>query len=517
MKKYILYLFAILGLCSCSDYIDEAFKNPNNPTVVNPEEVLPSVIANIARGYQFDSRFLGRYIQNWSLASTSGGTWDRMGYDPGLDNGGEKWRSHYFTSGLNVLNMIKQGEESGKIEFAGAGNALMAHGWLTLTDYHGDVILKEAFNTSLLTFEYSPQEDVYKKVIELADLSISQFDQAISKGSASPEFVIGDAWFNKGDLVKWRKYAQGIKAKALHRYSLKSTYKPADVIKAVDAALSSANDDIMISFENNAKSSTSANFYGPIRQNMHAYRPSDLLIRYLDGTVLGPTVIDPRMSYIFKPSTDGKFRGIKINNVEGTSVPAAQKTFNFYGFQVLTAPTNGIIDTGARTFFKNTALFPIMTYSELQFIKAEAAFRSSDFNLANEAYKKGIQGSFDMYSKYYTGYSNFIPGAAASYIDKVAGQPSSLTLSKIMVQKYIALWGWGFEETWVDLRRYKYSPNVYPTWELPTALYPDNVSKPVQRVRPRYNSEYLWNLEALKKIGGDKADYHTYEMWFSQN
>ena len=44
----------------------------------------------------------------------------------------------------------------------------------------------------------------------------------------------------------------------------------------------------------------------------------------------------------------------------------------------------------------------------------------------------------------------------------------------------------------------------------------DNGGKPMQRVRPRYNSEYLWNLEALKKIGADKPDYHTVKMWFTQ-
>jgi hypothetical protein len=514
MKKLLIYIFICLSINSCSDYIDDAFLNPNNPTLVKPEEVLPAVMANIARGYQFDARFLSRYTQNWSL-TTPGTSWDRMGYDPASDNAGEKWRTHYYTSGLNVLTMIKQGEESGKIEFSGAGNALMAHGWLTLTDYHGDVILSEAFNTSALTFKYDGQEAVYKKVIELADLAVKQLDQAIAKGAASPEFITADAWFNKGDLLKWKKYAQGIKAKALHRYSLKADYKPQEVIKAVDAALSSADDDQLIRFENNPRSTTSANFYGPIRQNLQAYRASDLIIRYMDGTANGG-VIDPRMAYIFKPSTDGKFRGVKINIGESTSTLAAARTMNFYGFAVTTAPTGGI-DTSARTYFKNTAPFPIMTYSELQFIKAEAAFRANDRALALESLRKAIQGNFDMFSKHYTGYKNFTQAEVTSFINSVVGTAAELNLTKIMVQKYVALWGWGFEETWVDMRRYKYNTTIYPTFEVPPTLYPDNVGKLVQRVRPRYNSEYLWNLEALKSVGAEKSDYHTVDMWFSQN
>jgi hypothetical protein len=411
--------------------------------------------------------------------------------------------------------MIKAGEEQGKIEFAGAGNAIMAHSWLTLTDYHGEVILKEAFNTSALTFKFDSQEDVYKKVIELADLAIKQLDEAIAKGAASPEFVAADVWMNKGNLLQWKKYALGIKAKVLHRYSLKSNYQPQEVIKAVDASLASANDDILIYFENNPRSTLSANFFGPIRQNLAAYRASDLIVRYMDGTVFGPDVVDPRLAYIFKPSTDGKFRGIRVNIGESTAVAAAQKTNNFYGFPATTSPSQGV-DTASRTFFKNTAPFPIMTFSELQFIKAEAALRAGNKAQALDALKKGIQGSFDMFSKYYTGYKPFTPSQVTNFINSVSGMAEELTLSKIMMQKYVALWGWGFEETWVDLRRYKYSPDIYKTFELPTSIYPDNSGKAAQRVRPRYNSEYLWNAEQLKLIGADKADYHTVEQWFSK-
>jgi hypothetical protein len=47
-------------------------------------------------------------------------------------------------------------------------------------------------------------------------------------------------------------------------------------------------------------------------------------------------------------------------------------------------------------------------------------------------------------------------------------------------------------------------------------LYPDNANKPVYRIRPRYNSEYIWNRESLDKIGGLALDYHTKEMWITQ-
>jgi len=44
----------------------------------------------------------------------------------------------------------------------------------------------------------------------------------------------------------------------------------------------------------------------------------------------------------------------------------------------------------------------------------------------------------------------------------------------------------------------------------------DNGGKPVQRTRPRYNSEYVWNQAGLAPIGGLDADYHTKELWITQ-
>ena len=46
----------------------------------------------------------------------------------------------------------------------------------------------------------------------------------------------------------------------------------------------------------------------------------------------------------------------------------------------------------------------------------------------------------------------------------------------------------------------------------------DNDGSPCFRIRPRYNSEYMWNLDALKKlkpIAGDAVNYHCSIPWFA--
>jgi hypothetical protein len=176
-----------------------------------------------------------------------------------------------------------------------------------------------------------------------------------------------------------------------------------------------------------------------------------------------------------------------------------------------------------------------MTYSEMQFIKAEASFRKNGANAtAYTAYLNGINGHFSFINRAVFPRSNtpMYTNAAissteqTSYINSanVKKTAAALTMTDIMLQKYIALWGWGFFETWVDMRRFHYtdldaataSP-VYKGYQIPAKVATTNIGgKLATRVRPRYNSEYVWNLPQLQAIGATLPDYHVKEMWFSQ-
>src|SRR5206468_12037408 len=102
--------------------------------------------------------------------------------------------------------------------------------------------------------------------------------------------------------------------------------------------------------------------------------------------------------------------------------------------------------------------------------------------------------------------------------------PAVLTLSHIMSQKVIAQFGWGHNEMWMDMRRYHYTDpdpvsgiQVIRGFTPPSlTLFPDNGTKVVQRVRPRYNSEYIWNRPGLTPIGALDGDYHTKLMWITE-
>jgi hypothetical protein len=174
-----------------------------------------------------------------------------------------------------------------------------------------------------------------------------------------------------------------------------------------------------------------------------------------------------------------------------------------------------------------------MTASEIQFMKAEAAFRKGDKATALQAYTKGISLSIDMLS---STYSANVPAAGLitdatknAYLGNplvVPANPAALTLTQIMLQKYIALYGYGAHETWVDMRRYHYTDKdpatnkqVYADWMplAPSDIFIDNNQKYVYRARPQNTSEYLYNIVAVTAMGGTATDYCTRECWFSRN
>jgi len=111
----------------------------------------------------------------------------------------------------------------------------------------------------------------------------------------------------------------------------------------------------------------------------------------------------------------------------------------------------------------------------------------------------------------------------AAFLASPSIVPATLDLSHIMSQKVIAQWAWGHDELWMDMRRYHYTDvdpvsgvEVFRGFAPPTNLYPDNGGKLVQRIRPRFNSEYVWNRASLDVIGGLATDYHTKPLWITQ-
>jgi hypothetical protein len=525
MKYNIKYLLVISALIimgvSCSKKIDEAYANPNYDVKVAPEGLLPQIVASMAGNYgahgpMNDIRYIGAYVQNFAYANTLS-NFDRMGYT-NTDVAQSFWRSHYYDIGQNNVKMIAWAIENKLWDYAGVGKAIFAWSWLNLTTYHGEVVLKEAFNTDQITFQYDKQEDVYTEVRKLSHEALSYLNKTGDNASQT-SLAKGDAFFYKGDVSKWKKFVYGVLARSFNHLTNKADYKADSVLFYTNLAMKESTDDGLVKFTASLVSATN-NMFGPFRANLGgASTGSPTAIRqgaYIANLMSGvnsafPGVVDPRAIYILRLNANNTFKGVEPNR--GQAVLAAN-------------------DLNCRFIFRNDAPFPVMTATEISFMRAEAAFLKGDKATALVAYKDGIAKHFDLLMNYY---NTNVPAASlltatikANFLANplvVPANAANLTLSMIMLQKYIAMFGYGTFETWTDMRRYHYvdldkttGKQVFTDFVAPsgTGLFEDNGGKLVYRMRPRFNSEYVWNINELGRIGATQLDYHTKEQWFSQ-
>jgi hypothetical protein len=537
LKACLLTATCLLLLESCSKKIDEAYPNPNANVVQPIELLMPNVIQNMAisntangtlYGPQNDGQYVGRYVQYWAT-NTANNQYDLMGQTTtnstaaAADIGGSHWAMLYYGQGANLNRIIEWGTEQKKWDYVGVAHAIRAWAWLTTTDMHGEIIVKQAFDPDRLVFDYDTQETAYEKVKEECKLAIDFLSRTGDSVNAA-NLAKGTAFFSyKGEVNKWKKFAYSVMARVFHRTTNKASYAPDSVIKYCDLGITSNADNAYVLFE--GTSTVKMSYYGPTRGNMTTVRQTRFAANLFSGINSVFTVPDPRAWYMLRENTNNTFKGIR----PGKGAPD--------GLSTADAPPNPVGGTtnnnNARYVFKDAMPWPVITAPEILFMKAEALYRkgAGSKSAALAAYRKGIELSFDMLIADYnssipTG-KEITPAVRDAFLNNLVIVPdvANFTLSHIMLQKYIALFGYGFLETWVDMRRYHYidhegvSPiQVYADFSPPASneLFANNNQKYIYRVRPRYNSEFLYNIDALTKIGALALDYHTKEQWFSQ-
>jgi hypothetical protein len=522
-RRNAVLLAGCLGLttATCQDFLD-VNTNPNAPETVTANLYLPPLLHWMITAPQFDGRFVGHYAQEWMSTSTAfspAQTWRLMGFDPGSDNGGEHWRTVYWIMGQNLVDMMTKAEAEQRWDLLGVGYILEAWGWHALAGLHGEIIVKEAINPTTFNFNYDTQEFAYEEARRLLNEAITLLQR--TDGAVDATYLAtGDKIYN-GDRTKWLKFAYGLLALNLNHYSNKAAYDPAAVIAAVDASFTSNADDALLAFPNLDPGSADRNFLGRTRNNFTLYRQTRFIVNLMNGTEFAGAV-DPRMSRMLSPAPDGEYRGLDINVAGFGALAPAQQPNNPYGY-----PGTGGLGQPGRYLFDDRVNMPAMTYSQLQFVKAEAAYRRGDMVAAQNAYINGIASHIDFVNARISEAGQTSPQISAAekaaFLANPAIVPAALTLTHIMSQKYIAQWAWGHNELWMDMRRYHYTDidpasgrQVFTGFAPPTTLYALNAGKVVQRIRPRYNSEYVWNRAGLEPIGGLADDYHTKPLWITQ-
>ncbi|MBB5441294.1 hypothetical protein HDC92_005001 [Pedobacter sp. AK017] len=489
----------------------------------------------MANGTSQDYMQVFKITQNFTSPNVND-FYERHGATPlNSDVTGVIWRMNYADLGLNVEDMIKDGIDKKKYEYVGIGYAIKAWSFQMTTDMYGEIILDEAFNPEQLTFAYQSQKEVYERVREWNNLAIKYLNM---KGPVDYTSVLagpsGD-FIYRGDMDKWKKFVYGNLAlhysHLINKPNFANTYADS-VLKYVDLSLASSSEDATVKFS--ATSSEDSNVLGPLwgiitSTGIPTGRISSTILNLLTGGVRGvPAVdttasIDPRLSRMLSPvpvpipGDLGIYRGNTPTKgtVAITGVPATPHVLGPV-LGPVTDPYPG------KYIFSNSSQYPLLSYAQLQFTKAEALFIKANKPLAFLAYQNAIRAHMSFVNLYGTAGPDFKAITSAEierYMtsSEVAQTSAELKISDIMNQKYIAQWGWAGMEQWCDLRKYHYNPAVFTQYyQLSgTEFATNNNGKYAYRHRPRFNSEYAWNASEVERVGGKLPDYNTKETWFS--
>lgn len=535
--KYIRIICLITLLFSasgCKKWLD-INSDPATPQTAKAEFFLAPIIARMAimtaTDYR-DAQFL--FTQNMG-GQTALGTMERHGF-LASDIGGAMWRFVYVDAGLNLEDMITKGNEAGANSLVGIAYAIKAWGFQILTDSHGPVILDEAFKDQL-TFKYNEQEEVYAKVREWCQMALVTLDKP-DVGNYTNILKANDFLF-QGDKAKWKKFVYAILATQYSHLTNKAEFasKYADsVVKYVDLSFASAAEDPGISFNGNtAADANPVSVLGGFLAGAGTGRIGQPIVNYLTGGVRGvpptsPTSsIDPRLTRMINPmvtptvpATNGVYKGVIATKGDA---PTTKTIPSVYGIvtNATATPFPGKYLFGQGTATVDKPKYMLFSYSQLQFAKAEALFLKNDKAGAYTAYRNGITGHMDFVNLYGRNGVVVAPAITTAEVtaymtsSEVAQNATDLTLADIMGQKYIAQWGWAGQEQWTDLRKYHYDTTVFKQFKPleSSEFFTLTPGKYAYRIRPRYNSEYLWNRAELERLGAYANDYTTKEMWFS--
>jgi hypothetical protein len=549
MKKilYIISLTVVLSsLFGCKKYLD-INSDPASPSVPSLPALLAPAQASMSRTLIFDARATGAYTQFWSNTGVQE-TYDIHNANQGGSGAGNQgWRDIYQLQGPSINLIIQQGIQNEQWDYVGVAFALRAWGFQYLTDTHSDIVFKQAWEPNRVFFDYDDQETVYKGIDSICRQALVYLSRTDGKVNQA-QLVRGDIMY-QGNRDRWIKFVYGLMARNFHRLTNKANYKADSVIRYVDLSMSSNADNAFV--PHSATRNDDTNPMGPARDNFSVRRQSRFIVQLMDGTILrgnsngasrdprirGMLSVSPDTSFISPTMTalNGGYRfllpsvGYSLGSVGSTTFRRGPATV--WGDSAIANPAiaNFADRTVGKYLFRNNAPLPVMTYHELQFIKAEAALLKRDKGTAFTAYQNAITSHFDFVNAMNSGTNNYNPISATertSYLTSPAVKQTAaaLTLTDVMQQKFIGNWGWNFLEQWCDMRRYHY----YDT-DPETSLPVFNGFQPITtfsafnggpnlayRVWPTNFSEFDWNKEALRKIGALNTNYHTLEMWFSQ-
>jgi hypothetical protein len=422
---------ALMLLCcvhiSCTKDFEELNTDPNRLDRVSPGTLLNPIIYGMASfntdraaGFTFD-------IMQTSLPypSIAGGT---HRYDVSDAAGNSTWNTYYRWI-KNIQEMRNAAEEVEDPNYCAVAMILNAWAYSQLSDSFGDVPMNEAVrgDEGILRPAFNTQQDIYTKI--LADLDTANSIIVPARG-----MIYGSDILYNSSIDKWKRFGNSLHLRLLLRVSKRS--------------------------ELNSNAKLAAMINDPVTYPLFASNA--------DNAILQITGVEPNVSPWGRAIdfTNGRaaasFFVDNLNNfndprrakfiTQATRFDAATKTNVPIGYRGIPSAYSGgdtQFDYNPSNMSQALIIAPmpsvVMTYAEVQFIKAELAFKGIITADAKATYESGIKAAIEQWGL--TMPADYFTNVATSAYTGYDG-----TLNRIMLQKYYALFFTDYQQ-WFEYRR----------------------------------------------------------------
>lgn len=430
MKKIKLLLtLLVVVFSSCSEEImNNIDTNPNQINNAPLKTLLPQVqvsyVVEIAGG--------GTAINTYFLSEQNTFV---LGNNVllGVQGMGEQvWSQGY--QALNDLEILKRNAlESNAPTYAGIADVLRAFNLAALTDLFGDIPYSEALRSDVANPAFDKSETLYPEIQKILDEAIANLQK--DSGPLTPRT---DDLFFGGNKTLWIKTAYGLKARLFNRLSnLDPTGSANNALGAIAQSFSS--DAEGFSFNRFTDLNTNGNPFS-VAQNGQPQSAvgNGIYNTMVSFTPTGKVEEDPRANIWFT-----KVKGQLLAAPNGTARPD-------FGEPRL----DGAFYSKPELFKFFRAPMPLLTFTELKFIEAEANLRLNNPTKAYEAYRTAVTlalgraGDFNPAVRLTTAQIN-----AYLQLEKVSPGANKLSLQDIIFQRYIYFYQFQPLEAYNDVRR----------------------------------------------------------------
>lgn len=472
IRIIISQFFVFLALSSCTNGFEEINENPNLISEISPGTLLNEIIYGTVTTGLYNNPYINNQLMqvNVNYPSAYGGV---HRYEILQDTGSNLWNNTYKWSN-NLREMLLVSEKAQNGNYTAVALTLRAWIFSNLTDTFGSVPMSEASRAEegITQPKFDTQEQIYMKILQ-------DLERANTLYNSGQAMVLGDDILFHNNVSKWQKFTNALRLRTLLKVS--KAYPQAN--SQITEMLSDATRFPMIESDSD---DVSFNITG-VSPNLSVWtRPLDYL--NATGNAMSSNFIDmlkgmndPRLSVIAIQATNAS------GNIGYFGVPSG---FNPTEFQINYTPSvanqNQIVAPFA---------IPIITYSEIQFIKSELAFKNIINGDAKNYYEEGVKAAI----KHWTGSNptnNYFDNPEVAYDG---------TFERIMKQKYLALYFTDIQQ-WVEKRRTGYPTLPTTNAMLNSGKLPSRLYYPLSAIQYNQNN---YNA-AVQQMGGDDINIKSW-------